>query len=107
LHCEKYELYHHTVQTVWPYTLYRPYKGDAITEPRRIYLHFYYNIDRAAEDEKAFDRKLIALRKELESGQRVPEHEKLYQKYVETKTTPKRGTKVKVVEEAVSKAKRY
>lgn len=104
---EKYELYYHTVQTVWSYTLYRPYKGDTITEPRRIYLHFYYNIDRAAEDEKAFDRKLIALCKELESGQRVPEHEKLYQKYFETKTTPKRGTKVKVVEEAVSKAKRY
>ncbi|MEI3614996.1 transposase [Pseudogracilibacillus sp. SO30301A] len=72
-----------------------------------MYIHFYYNIDRAAEDEKAFDRKLIALQQELESGKRQTEHEKLYQKYFETKTTPKRGTKVTVNAEAVNKAKRY
>jgi len=104
---EKYELYCHTVQAEWTYTQYRPYKGNTITETRRIYLHYYYNIDKAAEDEKAFDRKLIALRRELESGKRVLEHEKFYQKYFETKTTPKRGTKVTVLEEAVGKAKRY
>lgn len=104
---EKYELYYHTVQTKWHYTQYRPYKGDTLSESRRIYIHYYYNIDKAAEDEKNFDRKLIALRHELESGKRVPEHENLYKKYFETKTTPKRGTKVIVNEEAVTKAKRY
>jgi len=72
-----------------------------------MYIQFYYNIDRAAEDEKALDRKLIALRQELESGKRQQEHERLYQKYFETKTTPKRGTKVTVSTEAVNKAKRY
>src|SRR5690554_107707 len=104
---EKYELYCHTVQTTWPYTQRRPYKGDTLSEPRRVYIHYYYNIDQAAEDEKAFDRKLVALRRELESGKRIPEHEKLYQKYFETKTTAKRGTKVTVNQEAVNKAKRY
>lgn len=104
---EKYELYCHTVQAEWQYIQHRPYKGDTITEPRRIYLHYYYNIDKAADDEKAFDRKLMALRHELESGKRVPEHENLYKKYFETKTTPKRGTRVTVKEEAVIKAKRY
>ena len=104
---EKHELYYHTLQTKWFYTQHRPYKGDTISEPRRIYIHFYYNIDKAAEDEKIFDRKLIALRHELESGKSVPEHENLYKKYFETKTTPKRGTKVAVNEEAVLKAKRY
>lgn len=104
---EKYELYCRTVQTEWHYTQDRPYKGDTVSEARRIYIHFYYNIDRAAEDEKAFDRKLIALRHELESGKRVAEHEILYKKYFEAKTTPKRGTKVTVKEEAVHKAKRY
>ena len=82
---EKYELYCHTVQTTWPYTQRRPYKGDVLSEPRRIYIHYYYNIDQAAEDEKAFDRKLITLRHELEEGERIPEHEKLYQKYFKTK----------------------
>ncbi|WP_255259553.1 transposase [Lentibacillus sp. CBA3610] len=104
---EKYELYARTVRTTWHYTQQRPYKGDALTQSRRMYIHFYYNIDRAAEDEKAFDRKLINLRRELESGKRLPEHEKQYQTYFETKTTPKRGTKVTVKEEAVNKAKRY
>lgn len=104
---EKYELYHHTVQTEWHYTQQRPYKGDILSEPRRIYIHYYYNIDKAAEDEKAFDRKVIAMRNELESGRRVPEHEPLYKKYFEIKTTPKRGTRVTVHEEALTKAKRY
>lgn len=104
---EKYELYCHTVQAQWNYTEHRPYKGDTLTESRRIYIHYYYNIDKAAEDEKSFDRKLIGLRKELESGRRVPEHEALYKKYFEVKTTPKRGARVVVDEEAVTKAKRY
>jgi len=104
---EKYELYCRTVQTEWHYTQKRPYKGDTLSEKRRVYIHYYYNIDKAAEDEKAFDRKLISLRRELESGKRIPEHENLYKKYFETKTTPKRGTKVTVKEEAVSRAKRY
>ncbi len=104
---EKYELYCHTVQTQWLYTQSRPYKGDTLEESRRIYIHYYYNIDRAAESEKAFDRKLIALRHELESDRLVPEHEELYKRYFEEKTTPKRGTKVTVKEEAVRKAKRY
>ncbi len=104
---EKYELYCRTVQTEWLYTRRRPYKGDSLSEPRRIYIHYYYNIDRAAEDEKAFDRKLVVLRHELESGKRVPEHENLYKKYFETKTTPKRGAKATVDEEVVREAKRY
>ncbi|OMF18506.1 transposase [Paenibacillus sp. FSL H8-0548] len=104
---EKYELYCHTVQTEWNYTEHRPYKGDTITEPRRLYIHYYYNIDKAAEDEKAFDRKLIGLLKELESGRPIPEHESQYKKYFEVKTTPKRGARVTVKEEVVAKAKRY
>jgi len=51
---DKYELYCHTVQTEWNYRQYRPYKGDTVSEPRRIYVHYYHNIDRAAEEEKAF-----------------------------------------------------
>lgn len=104
---EKYELYSHTIQAEWKYKQERPYKGDVIEGTRRIYIHLYYNIDKAAEDEKNFDRNLIAMRHELESGKRVPEHERQYAKYFTMKTTPKRGTKVTVKEDAVKKAKRY
>ena len=103
---DTYELYCHTVQAEWNYRQYRPYKGDTVSEPRRIYVHYYYNIDRAAEEEKAFDRRLIALRNELESGKRVPEHETGYSRYFHIRTAPKLGIKVTVREDVVAKEKR-
>ena len=54
-----------------------------------------------------FDRKLNALKQELETDSCVPEHEKLYLKYFTCKTTPKRGTKVTVNKEEINKTTRY
>jgi transposase len=104
---ENYELYCRTVRTTWNDTQEHPYKGETVQESHRLYIHYYYNIEKAAEDEKAFDRRLIALKQELESGKRVPEREKLYQKYFTIKTTPIRRTQVTVREENVRNAKRY
>ena len=104
---ENYELYCRTVRTTWNNMKEHPYKGETVQKPRRLYIHYYYNIDKAADDEKAFDRRLVALKQEMESGKRVPEHEKLYQKYFTFKTTPRRGTQVTVRKENVTKAKRY
>jgi len=104
---EAYQLYAHTVRTQWEYTQVRPYKGDTLKGHKRIYIHYYYNIDKAAEDEKNFDKDLMDLKREIESGQRVAEHERRYKKFFTIKTTPKRGIKVTVNEEAVQKAKRY
>ena len=103
---EEHELYAITVPGEWTYTQRRPYKKDVLKEKRRVYIHLYYNIDRAAEDQKNFDRRLIGLRQELLFGKRVPEHEKLYKKYFIT-TASSRGSKVAVNEEAVKHAKRY
>ena len=104
---EDYELYSMTVPYEWPYTQARPYKGDVLKEKRRVYIQFYYNIDRATEDQKDFDRRLMGLKNELISGKRVPEHEKLYKKYFDVKSTPVRGTRATVKEDAVKEAKRY
>ena len=104
---EAYQLYSTTVQSRWNYTQERPYKGDTIEDKRRIYIHLYYNIDKAAEDQKNFDRKLMALKHELLERKRIPEHENLYMKYFETKSTPVRGIQVTVKEDAVRQAKRY
>ena len=104
---EDYELYSTTVPYEWPYSQMRPYKGDVLTEKRRVYIHLYYNIDRAAEDQKNFDRKLMGLKNEILSEKRVPEHEKLYKKYFEVKSTPVRGIRATVKEDAVKEAKRY
>ncbi|MCL2495946.1 MAG: IS1634 family transposase [Clostridiales bacterium] len=104
---EDYELYSMTVTYEWPYLQVRPYKGDVLKEKRRAYIHFYYNIDRAAEDQKDFDRRLMALKNEIISGKQVPEHEKLYKKYFNIKSTPIRGNRATVKEDAVKEAKRY
>lgn len=104
---EKHELYHRTVMTTWEYGQDRPYIGDKLVDGRRIYIHFYYNIDKAAEDEKAFDKKLISLRDELEAGKRLPEHEKQYAKYFDFRITPKHGAQAVINREAVAQAKRY
>ncbi|MFA5294711.1 MAG: hypothetical protein WC382_04265 [Methanoregulaceae archaeon] len=107
-HNENHERYCRTVRTTWNYSQERPTKGDALQESRRLYIHYYNNIDKAeAEDEKDFDRRLFALKQELESGKRVPEHEKLYQQYFTIKTTPRRRKRVQVNGMSVNKAKRY
>lgn len=61
----QYELYAHTIMSRWKYKVDRPYKGDSVKKRRRIYIHYYYNIERAAHDEKEFDKKLIRMRDEL------------------------------------------
>lgn len=104
---EDYGVYSTTVAYEWPYSQVRPYKGDVLEEKRRVYIHFYYNIDKAAEDQKSFDRRLMELKRELVSGERKSEHEKLYKKYFDVKSTPVRGLRVTVREDALKKAKRY
>ncbi len=103
----QYELYMHTIQTQWDYEQQRAYKGDILKKKRRIYVHYYFNIDRAAEEEKAFDNRFIGLRDELLSGKRVKEHERQYAEHFIIKETPKRGIQVRVKEEVVVQAKRY
>jgi transposase len=104
---EDYELYSTTVSYEWPYSQARPYKGDVLEGKRRVYLHLFYNIDKAAEDQKNFDRRLMELKSELVSGEHKPEHEKLYKKFFDVKSTPVRGTRATVREDEVKKAKRY
>ena len=104
---EDYQLYTVTVPGEWNYTQDRPYKKDVLEEKRRVYIHLYYNIDRAAEDQKRFDRKLMSLKNELVSGRHNPRHENLYRKYFIIKSTPVRGIQVSVNNDAVKKMKRY
>lgn len=102
-----YSLYSKTLRVEWQYTQARPYKGDTIEDTRRIYLHLFYNVDKAGEDKTRMDTKLKDHMKELQSGHRIPEHEAFYKKYFTVTQTPKRGIKVTVNDEAVRKAKRY
>ena len=77
---QAYQLYAYSLPVTWNYVQDRPYKGDTIKAGRRMYLHFYYSPERALEDEKAFNSRLVVWQEELESGQRNPDHEKQYAK---------------------------
>ena len=96
-----------TVPITWDYEQKRPYKGDTLKESRRMYLHLYYSIERGADAEGAFDKRMAALRAELKENRRVEAHEKSYAKYFEISETPKRGLVVRPNEEAIAEAKRH
>ena len=70
---QKYELYACTQKIDWSYSQSRPYKGDTLKEERRMYLHLFFNIEKAMEDEKEFNERLCTLQFEIESGKRSTE----------------------------------
>ena len=101
-----YDLYATSVTITWNYNQERPYKGDTIKGKRRMYLHLYYDQERASEEERRQNLLLSTLQEELKSGKRNPEHESLYTKYFHISTTPGRGTKVVANQEAINEAKK-
>lgn len=103
---QKYELYAYSTAISWAYSQERPYKGDVLKGKRRMYLHLYYNAEKAVEDERNLNTLLGTLQEELESGIRNPEHEKQYAKYFQVRTTPARGTKVTAKDEVIEEAKK-
>ncbi len=90
----------------WRYTQERPHKGDAIQGERRMYVHLYFNSERAAEEELRQTKRLLALQRELQAGAKIPEHATLYDKYFQVYETPARGIKVVARQEAIDEAKK-
>jgi transposase len=102
-----HDVYGYTVASEWEYKQERPYKGDIVKEKRRIYIHIYYNIGKAAEDEREMDRFFGILREELLSDAPVESHKKAYATFFNVKRTPKRGIQVTAKDHAMKEAKRY
>ena len=102
---EEHSVYAVSETATWDYERRRPYKKDVVKEDRRIYVHLFFNPERAVEDETAFNTRMAGLRKELTSGSRVAGHEKLYDRFFTVTETPKRGTKVQCNDAAMNEAK--
>lgn len=62
---DKYDLYTYTQTIEWDYIQDRPYKGDTLKESRRMYLHLYYNAEKAVEDGRKFNLRMIDLQQEF------------------------------------------
>ena len=103
---EAYDVFGVCTPIKWNYTQERPYKGDVIRAEKRLYLHLYYNGEKAAEDELRLTRRLLAWQKELQEGKRKPEHAKAYEKYFEVSETPIRGRKITAKQSAIEEAKK-
>lgn len=98
--------YGYTVTADWDYTQDRPYKCDTIKDKRRIYIHYYYSIERGADEEQAFDKKIATLHRELLSGNTVEAHATAYSKYFVVKETPRRGRQVTFKDDVIKAARR-
>lgn len=98
----KLGLYSRSFKIDWDYTETKPRSGEVVNETRRMYLHLYYNDQRATDDKIAFNSYLDTLEAELASGERNPEHEKGYARYYEIKETPVRGISFTPKEEAIA-----
>ena len=93
-------------QTIeWEYSQERPHKKDTVSGSRRMYLHVYYSVQKAADEELELNARLDNMREELLSGKRIDCHENAYARFFDVRETPKRGVTVKVNEKAVREAR--
>ena len=100
------KLYVMTFTEEWDYTEEKPRSGEIIKEKRRIYLHFYYNDQKATDDKIRFNAMLDRLEYNLVNGTPDPEDEKLYQKYFTIHETPVMGKTYSFKEDAIRKAEK-
>jgi len=96
----------HSRTVDWAYRESKKRSGVVETGTRRLYLHLYFNDQRAVDDKAAFNALLDSLEEELRTGIHDPEHEKLYRKYYDVTTTPVRGISIVPKQDAIHLAER-
>ncbi len=100
------KLYVMSFMEEWDYTEEKPRSGEIVSEKRRIYLHFYYNDQKATDDKVRFNAMLDRLESNLVNGTLDPADEKLYQKYFSIHETPVRGKTYSFKEDTIRKAEK-
>jgi transposase len=98
----RYALYYDSFRLDWDYCETKKRSGEVINDSRRIYLHLYFNDQRATDDKIAFNKLLDTLEDDLTSGDRNPEHEQLYAKYYEIRETPAKGIALTPKQDAIN-----
>ena len=90
----------------WDYSEEKPRSGETVNDKRRVYLHFYYNDQKATDDKTRLNAMLDRLEYNLINGTPDPADEKLYQKYFVINETPVRGVTYSFKEDAIRKAEK-
>ena len=102
----KYRLNYHSSTEIWHYKETKKRSGEIDTAERKMYLHLFFNTQRAADDKTDFNDLLDSLEEELKSDKRITAHEHLYEKYYEVKQTPKRGIVLSHKADAIMQAEK-
>jgi len=84
----------------WDY-LWRLPSGREERGKRRMYVHVYYNEQRAAAERADFNRELSQLKGALESGQATDTQLRRAKLFLTVKKTPVRGTRIEYLEETI------
>lgn len=100
------KLYVQSFTEEWDYTEKKSRSGEVVTDKRRIYIHYYYNDQKATDDKARFNHLLDKLETNLVEGHRDPVHEKLYAKYFDIHETPVRGITYSFKEDVIRKAEK-
>jgi hypothetical protein len=103
----RYGLYYDSFMMDWDYCETKKRSGEVINDSRRIYLHIFYNDQRATDDKIAFNKLLDLLEEELKSGNRNPDHEKLYAKYYEIREILAKGIALTPKQDAIKAVEKY
>jgi len=102
----KHRLYFTSSQEEWIYTPVKEQNCEGETEVRKVYLHIFYNDQRAVDDKIDFNDMLDTLEKELLTDCPKPDHEKLYTKYYQIQKTPEMGIVLTPKQEAIDAAEK-
>lgn len=90
-----------SVMSEWPHERVKKRNGEVIRTDKRMYVHLYYNEQKAIEDKTSFDKRLDLLEEELYANKRLPSHEEQYEKYFTIRQTPGRRTTLTLKQEAL------
>jgi len=98
------DVYHFGRMAEWPYEQPNRHGDIVIKEARRIYIHIYYNGQRAEDEKTRFYKSLAGAEAALKDGFELTEAQlSLVEKYFIVKETPKRGMQIKYNDEAIKK----
>jgi len=97
-----YAINYYSKTIEWSYKAKKPRSGATETGTRRVYLHLYFDDQKAVDDKIVFNSLLDTLEEEITTNRRTQEHEPLYQKYYDVSTTPVRGTMLIPKQDAIT-----
>ena len=88
----------------WPYVQTDRHENVTLEEKRRIYVHIYYNGQRAEEEKMRFNKALAKTEAAIRGGDELTGAQvSLREKYFMVKETPKRGVQIQYNNDAIQK----